>query len=328
MIDKQILRGCIAALAVVSIACGENSGGHDASGVFEAREVTIAAEVPGQVIEMNIEEGQELPIDMVVAKIDCKQLELQRAQINASDLAIVERTTEAQPQLDILREQQKATTAQLSVQREQIKVLERERKRFVKLVAAQAAPTKQLADIEGKIAVLRRQMAATSTQVSISKQQRLSYSAQVALQNRASQSARVPTQARAAQIDDQIQKCTVLNPIAGTVLTKYTEQYEFAVPGKPLYKIADLSTLILRAYITGDQLSSVKLRQSIRVFVDSGPDSFHEMSGTLIWISSKAEFTPKTIQTKTERSNLVYPVKIKVPNDGSLKIGMYAEISL
>ncbi len=308
-------------------ACSDKQSGHDASGVFEARETIIAAEIPGQIVKMPIEEGQTLAAGAVAAEIDCTQLELQKAQIQASDAAITERTTEAKPQLEVLREQQKATEAQLAVQRQQLQVLERERKRFAALVAGKAAPAKQLDDIEGQIAVLQRQMASTQSQVAILRQQRQSYSAQVALQNRATSSERQPTQARIAEIDEQISKCKVVNPIAGTVLTKYAEQYEFATPGKPLYRIADLTNIILRAYITGDQLGSVKLDQPVRVFIDSGADSFRELPGTLVWVSDKAEFTPKTIQTKSERSNLVYAVKIRVPNDGSLKIGMYAEVS-
>ncbi len=313
---------------VVNFACATKQGGHDASGVFEARETIIAAEIAGQIVAMPIEEGQTLAAESIAAEIDCKQLELQRAQISASDVAITERTTEAKPELQILREQEKATAAQVAVQQEQLNVLERERKRFAKLVAAQAAPQKQLEDIEGSIAVLRRQVAATESQMRVTRQKRESYTAQVSQQNRATSSARGPTQAQIAQIDDQIRKCKVRNPMNGTVLAKYAEQYEFATPGKPLYKIADLRTLVLRAYVTADQLGSIKLNQAVRVFIDKGPDAYRELPGTLIWISDKAEFTPKTIQTKNERSNLVYPIKIRVANDdGSAKLGMYAEVS-
>ncbi len=332
-LNNSVGHGFLATLFVTQLitqtmACSSKPSGHDASGVIEAREIIIAAEIPGQILAMPIEEGQHLAAESTAAKIDCKQLELQRAQISASDLAITERTTEAEPQLDILRKQQRANTAQLEVQREQLKVFERERKRFATLVAAQAAPSKQLEDIEGKIAVLQRQMAATSSQIAITRQQRSSYSAQVALQNRATSSARAPIQAQRAQIDDQIRKCTVKNPIDGTVLTKYAEQFEFATPGKPLYKIADLNNLVVRAYVTGDQLGQIKLNQTAQVFIDDGAEAYRELPGTLIWVSEKAEFTPKTIQTKSERSNLVYAVKIRVPNDGTLKIGMYAEVAL
>jgi HlyD family secretion protein len=317
----------LAAALVASAGCATKPDAHDASGVFEAVETIIAAEISGQIVAMPIEEGHTLPVDAIAVEIDCRQLILQREQVRASELAIDERTTEAKPQLEILREEQKATEAQLAVQREQLEVLERERKRFVTLVAAQAAPAKQLSDIEGQIAVLERQMASTKTQLAITKQRGASYQDQVALQNRATESERSPTQARIAAIEDQIGKCKVRNPIAGTVLTKYAEQYEYATPGKPLYRIADLSTITLRAYITGDQLAQVKLNQPVRVFVDAGEKAFRELKGILVWVSDEAEFTPKTIQTKSERSNLVYAVKVRVENDGSLKIGMYAEAS-
>jgi HlyD family secretion protein len=328
MMHAPLTRTLLAAALVALAGCAKKQDGHDASGVFEARETIIAAEIAGQIVAMPIEEGQQLAVDAVAAEIDCQQLILQRDQVRASALAIDERTTEAKPQLEILQAEQKATQAQLAVQSEQLEVLERERARFATLVEQQAAPAKQLTDIEGQIAVLKRQMASTKVQLAITNQRGASYKDQVALQNRATESERSPTQARIASIEDQIKKCKIKNPVAGTVLTKYAEQFEFATPGKPLYRIADLSNILLRAYITGDQLTQVKLNQKVRVFVDAGAQAFRELPGTLVWVSDKAEFTPKTIQTKTERSNLVYAVKIRVKNDGSLKIGMYAEVSL
>lgn len=317
----------LALLLALGAGCASEQGGHDASGVFEARETIIAAQIAGQIVAMPIEEGQTLEKDAVVVEIDCEQLVLQRAQIQASEEAIDQRTTEAEPQLAILGAEQRAIEAQLAVQKEQMAVLERDRERFARLVEANAAPEKQLTDIEGQIAILQRQMASTRSQVAINKQRSASYVAQVALQNRATTSERPPTQARIAEIDDKIEKCKVRNPLAGTVLTKYAEQFEFASPGKPLYRIADLRNMVLRAYVTGDQIATIKLDQPARVFVDAGPSAYREIQGTLVWVSDKAEFTPKTIQTKSERSNLVYAVKIRVPNDGTLKIGMYAEVS-
>jgi HlyD family secretion protein len=326
MNQRTFTIGLLLAGLLANAGCTTKQDGHDASGVFEARETIISAEIAGQIVKMPIEEGQTLPAAAVAVEIDCEQLILQRDQVKASDAAITERTTEAKPQLQILREEQKATEAQLAVQAEQLEVLERERKRFATLVDAQAAPAKQLSDIEGQIAILKRQMALTQGQIAVTRQRSASYKDQVALQNRATESERSPTQARIASIEDQIKKCKVINPIAGTVLSKYAEQFEFATPGKPLYRIADLSDIILRAYITGDQLAQVKLNQKVHVFVDAGASAFRELPGTLVWVSDKAEFTPKTIQTKSERSNLVYAVKIRVKNDGSLKIGMYAEV--
>lgn len=315
------------ALALLAASgCNNDDMTHDASGVFEARETIIAAEIAGQILEMPIEEGQDLDAGAVAAKIDCKQLELKKDQALASDTAITERTAEAEPQLEILAEQRKAVAAQLEVQKQQLAVLRRERERFSKLVAAKAAPAKQLTDIEGQIAVLERQMQSTKRQEAVLKQQQSSYTEQVALQNRATQSERQPLQVQVAQIVDQIAKCNVVNPVAGTVLSKYAEQYEFATPGKPLYRIANLSTVTLRAYITGDQLGQVKLDQPVKVYIDDGPQKFRALDGTLVWVSEKAEFTPKTIQTKDERANLVYATKVDVPNDGTLKIGMYGEV--
>lgn len=319
--------GILALLALLLAACAESGPEHDASGVFEAKETVISAQISGQIVQMPVEEGQVLKKGALAAEIDCKQLILQRAQIRASEEAIGERTTEAAPQLAVLRAEEGATTAQLAVQKEQLEVLERERKRFEKLVEAKAAPAKQLSDIEGQIAVLKRQMASTESQITINKQRRASYSAQVDLQNRATTSERTPTQARVAEIEDKIEKCKVENPLQGIVLTKYAEQFEFATPGKPLYRIADLRSMTLRAYVTGDQLTAIKLNQPVKVFLDDGKKAYRELQGTLVWASDKAEFTPKTIQTKSERSNLVYAVKIQVPNDGTLKIGMYAEVN-
>ena len=317
----------MAVVVAAATGCNAKPAAHDASGVFEAHETIISAETAGQILEMPIEEGQKLDAGAIAARIDCKQLELQKEQVQASNSAINQRTNEAEPQLEILREQRKATESQLAVQREQLEVLERERKRFATLVAAQAAPAKQLTDIEGQISILKQQMISTQRQAAVLKQQQASYTEQVALQNRATTSEHEPLQVRISQIEDQIKKCNVVNPLAGTVLTKYAEQYEFATPGKPLYRIADLDVITLRAYITGDQLGQVKLNQPVKVFIDDGAKAFRELKGTLVWVSDEAEFTPKTIQTKDERSNLVYAAKVHVPNDGTLKIGMYGEVS-
>lgn len=327
-LNQLVLVATVVATTVVAIAgCEKTASMHDASGVFEAQETIIAAEIAGQLQEMPITEGQRLNAGAVAARIDCKQLQLQKEQAQASNSAIGERTTEAKPQLEILRRQRKAVEAQFAVQQEQLTVLEQEKARFTALVAAKAAPARQLTDIAGQIAVLQRQMASTQSQIAVLTQRQASHTEQVALQNRATTSEREPLQVRIAQLDDQITKCSVINPLTGTVLAKYAEQYEFATPGKPLYRIADLSQITLRAYITGNQLGQIKLNQPVKVFVDDGPDAFRELEGTLAWVSDKAEFTPKTIQTKDERSNLVYAIKIRVPNDGSLKIGMYGEVT-
>lgn len=209
-----------------------------------------------------------------------------------------------------------------------MRLLERERKRVDNLVKAEAVPSKQLDDVEGQIDILKKQIETTESQLTVFNQQIKSQIQQVSIQNRGVLSERKPLQERIAQMDDQLRRCNITNPFEGTVLVKYAAADEITAMGKPLYKIADLSTLTLRAYITGDQLAKVKLNQVVKVFVDNGKDDYKEVNGTVTWISGKAEFTPKTIQTKDERANLVYATKIKVKNDGYLKIGMYGEVKL
>jgi HlyD family secretion protein len=196
-----------------------------------------------------------------------------------------------------------------------------ERDRTERLVKADAATGKQLDDLNAQVDVLQKQMDVTQQQIAVQR-------SNIATQNRSILSESAPLQKQAAQVEEQISKARVVNPVSGTVITKYAEQGEVTAPGKALYKIANLSTLTLRAYITGAQLSQLKLGQQVKVLVDNGADQYRTYSGTIYWISDKAEFTPKTIQTKEERANLVYAVKVRVKNDGYLKIGMYGEVQL
>jgi HlyD family secretion protein len=183
-----------------------------------------------------------------------------------------------------------------------------------------AATAKQLDDIDAQIDVVKKQMSVTQQQINVQKNN-------VGTQNRGILSQGKPLEKKAAQIQDLLNKSNITNPINGTVITKYAEEGEMVSPGKAIYKIADLSVLTLRAYITGSQLSQVKLGQQVTVLVDDGAKKNKEFPGTITWISDKAEFTPKTIQTKDERANLVYAMKVKVRNDGYLKIGMYGEVA-
>jgi HlyD family secretion protein len=210
---------------------------------------------------------------------------------------------------------------QLAVQQSQLRTLERERTRTSNLVQADAATGKQLDDINAQIDVLQKQIRVTQQQIKVQQ-------SNVGTQNRGILSEANPLEKRVAQLNDQLAKATIVNPVAGTVLTKYAETGEYTAPGKALYKIADLSWLTLRAYISGSQLSQIKLNQPVKVFVDQGAEEYKTLTGTITWISDKAEFTPKTIQTKEERANLVYAVKVRVKNDGYLKIGMYGEVAL
>jgi HlyD family secretion protein len=254
-------------------------------------------------------------------------LELQKAQIEASQGALNLRTNDAAPQIAVLETQITAQKNQIAVLSQQLKVAERERNRVSNLVKAEAAPSKQLDDANGQIDVLNKQIEAAQSQIGVLQQQIKTQKEMVAIQNRAILSEQNPTSKRIAQVADQLSRTNILNPTAGTVLVKYAEKGEMAVAGKALYKIGNLQVMTLRAYLSGADLSRVKVGQTVKVMVDNGAKDYKELQGTVSWISDKAEFTPKTIQTKDERANLVYAMKIKVKNDGYLKIGQYGEVS-
>lgn len=316
-------------LILLVAACGNGEKAYDATGLFEATEVVISAESSGKLLRLTVNEGDTVKEGQVVGQIDCKNIDLQKAQAEASMSALRQKTGDAAPQVAVLKEQIQAQQQVVNVQREQLRVLEKEVARLQKLVKAEAATRKQLDDAEGQAAVLGQQIAAAEAQLQVLKQQIRSQEAAVAIQNRAVLSETEPMSDRVAQISDLLARCTVTNPFEGTVLVKYAEADEVVGAGKALYKLADLRVMSLRAYVTGDQLAQVKLNQAVRVFVDDGNGGFRAYPGTVSFISGKAEFTPKTIQTKAERANLVYAVKVSVPNtDGLLKIGMYGELSL
>ncbi|WP_439882710.1 HlyD family secretion protein [Pontibacter sp. MBLB2868] len=294
-------------------ACGNKEPEFDATGTFEADEVIVSSELAGRIDSFTVEEGQQLPAGKVVGVIDAENLALQKEQVEESINALEEKTLDVQPQVRLLQDQ-------LKVQQSQLVTLQRERERTKNLIAADAATTKQLDDINAQIDVLNGQMQVTQQQIQV---QRTS----VSTQNRSVLSESKPLQKRVAQLEEQLGKATITNPVSGTVLTTYAEEGEVTAAGKALYKIADLSTITLRAYITGEQLPEVRLGEQVTVLVDQG-DDYKRLPGTITWISDKAEFTPKTIQTKDERANLVYAMKVKVKNDGYLKIGMYGEVVL
>jgi HlyD family secretion protein len=312
--------------SAIFFACGNPKNDYDATGIFEAREVIISAEASGVLQKFNVSEGQTLAAGQEVGNIDCTQLGLQKDQIVASERALDLRQTESAPQNRVLQEQISLQQSQIATQREQLRVAKVEQDRMQKLVAAKAAPAKQLDDVNGQIAVLEKQIASAQVQVKVLQQQIQSQDQSAAIANRGILSEKQPLNVRKAQLDDQIRRCTVINPFKGTVLSTYAEAFEMAAPGKPLYKVANLDTLTLRAYILGEQLPLIKIGQAVTVQVSQGDGSVKPYAGMLTWISDKAEFTPKTIQTRDERANLVYAVKIATPNDGFLKIGMYAEV--
>jgi HlyD family secretion protein len=302
-------------LVLVSIffhACTGNGKNYDASGTFESDEVIVSSAQTGKIQIFNVQEGDTISQNKIVGSVDAENIALQKQQVEASIQALEEKTMDPSEQIKLLRDQ-------LEVQRAQLANLEYERIRIENLLKQDAATGKQLDDINAQIDVVKKQMDVTQQQINVQR-------SNVATQNRGILSESKPMQKRVEQLDDQLLKANIINPINGTVITKYAEAGEMTSVGKALYKIADLTIMTLRAYITGNQLSKIKLGQHVKVFVDNGEDKYKEYPGTITWVSDKAEFTPKTIQTKDERANLVYAIKVKVKNDGYLKIGMYGEV--
>ncbi|MCX7987335.1 MAG: HlyD family efflux transporter periplasmic adaptor subunit [Bacteroidales bacterium] len=275
-------------------SCKPKRSETDAYGNFESIEIMVSSEIQGKIIDFPIEEGQLLKKDEIAGYLDSVSLYYRKQQLVAQVQAAEARLFQV--------------ADQISVQEEQMDVLDSEIKRIEGLVEEDAAPAKQLDDLKNQKRILRRQIRATERQKSTISSEIRSLLYQV------------------AQVQDQLQKCAIKNPIEGTVLEKYAEVGELAIPGKPLYKIADLSVLRLKAYVSGKQLSEIKLGQKVKVYVDDKKEKERSYNGVITWIASEAEFTPKIIQTKEERVNLVYAIKIDVKNDGFLKIGMPAEV--
>ena len=297
---------------LILTACNRKGNKFDATGTFEADEVIVSASANGKILSLNINEGSRIAKDSVVGLVDPTDLSLQKQQVQASIAALNEKTSDATPQIKMLQDQ-------LNVQQTQLDNLLHERARIENLLKEDAATKKQLDDINFQIESAKKQMNVTQQQINVQRNN-------VATQNRGILSEGKPLQKRAQQLQEQLDRTNIRNPVDGTVITKYAETGEITSNGKPLYKIADLSTLNLRAYVTGDQLPQIKLGQRVTVFVDSGAKNYRKLAGTITWVSDKAEFTPKTIQTKDERANLVYAMKVRVKNDGYLKIGMYGEV--
>lgn len=301
--------------AVAFTACQDSNHKADAYGNFEADELIVSAEASGKLLAFSIEEGQMLKAGDVTGAIDSAQLVLKREQLQASIRAVAAKSPAISAQLAVFEKQ-------LASVRQQLATLDREKRRVENLLKNDAATPKQLDDINAQIEAAQRQMDVVLEQKSASH-------SSLSTQKGGLLAEILPLQKQIAQLDDQLAKCRIVNPLDGTVLAKYAEAGEVTAFGKPLYKIADLNTMTLRAYVAGDQLSAVKVGQQVKVFVDAEGGTQRELSGKITWISPKAEFTPKVIQTKDERVNLVYAVKISVANpDGILKIGMPAEVEL
>lgn len=280
-------------LAMFIISCNKNNEKADAYGNFEATEITVSSESNGKIEFLNLEEGDVVEKGKTVGLIDTLQLYYTKMQLIASQKTVSSKSGNVLSQKQVLQEQLK--TAKI------------EQTRIKNMFSENAATKRQVDEINGKVKVIEEQIKGVGTQNAPIKNEANSFSVQI------------------EKINDQIKKCNLVNPIKGTVLTKYTEPNEVTTFGKPLYKIANLEEMNLRVYISETQLSSIKIGQQVKVKIDDFEQT-KEYIGNIIWISSQAEFTPKIIQTKEERANLVYAVKIRVKNDGSLKIGMPAEI--
>lgn len=314
------------ATVLLLFSCNNSEENYDASGTFEADEILVTAKANGTILQLNVEEGQQLSSDEKVGEIDPKNIELQKEQVLASIDAIAQKTNSALPQIQVLQSQISGQSANVSILQEQLQNAIRERNRTANLVAKDAATKKQLDDANGQIKVIQKQISAAQSQLRTLQQQISTTKENVSIQNRAILSERKPTQKKVEQIDEQLKNNSIESPISGMVLTKYLNEGEFATVGKPIFKMASLDVMTLKTYITGDQLPQVKIGQKVTVLIDAGDGKTKEIPGTVYWISSKAEFTPKTIQTKNERANLVYAAKIHVKNDGFLKIGMYGDV--
>lgn len=280
-------------------ACGNRLSDYDATGTFEATEVIVSAEASGKILQLKVEEGTRLKVGEEVGRVDTVQLYLKKLQLEAN--------------MKSVESQRPDLAKQIAATKQQIATAQREKRRVENLLAAGAANQKQLDDWEAQVALLERQLVAQESSLRNSTNSLTEQGNSVAIQ--------------IAQVDDQLNKCHILSPIDGTVLAKYAEAGELATVGKPLFKVGELDRMYLRAYITSEQLSSLKLGDEVRVYADYGNSERKEYSGVLTWISDRSEFTPKTILTKNERANLVYAVKIAIKNDGLLKIGMYGGVT-
>ena len=280
-------------------ACGGKEKEYDATGTFEATEVTVAAEQSGALMYFDVTEGDELNLAQEVGLIDTTQIWLKIQQAGATKA--------------VYQSQKPNREAQIAATRQQLAKAKQDQQRYRELVADGASPRKMLDDATNQVKVLQKQLDA---QIS-------SLNTQLSTLN--SQLSTVDVQVD--QLRDQLRKCHISAPIKGTVLEKYVERGEFVATGKPLFKMADTENMFIRAYVTSAQLEDIKVGQQAKVFADYGDGQKKEYEGTVNWISSKSEFTPKTILTDDERADLVYALKVAIKNDGYVKIGMYGEVS-
>ncbi len=285
-------------LSLALAACGDKEVEYDASGIFETTEIIVSAQTAGELTALTAEEGRTVEAGEKLGCVDTVQLALKKRQLSASLTATDSKRLDRKRQVAALRQQ--------------IDNLQREKARFSELLKADAATEKQVDELDYQIAILQRQLEATEEQINSSNSSLDGQSSGI--------------EAQLAQVEDQIRKSVAASPIKGTILAKYAEPGEYVVPGKPLFKVADISRMKLRAYLTADQFTTLKIGQKVTVYADQGKTDRKAYEGTVVWIADEAEFTPKTIQTREERANLVYAVKIAVSNDGLIKRGMYGDV--
>ena len=287
-----------AGLAVLA-SCGSNEKEYDATGTFEATEVTVAAEQSGALIKFNVNEGDEIALGKEVGLVDTTQIWLKIQQAGATK--------------EVYQSQKPDMEAQIATSRQQLAKARQDQQRYKELVADGAAPSKMLDDATNQVQVLQKQLDAQISSLSTN--------------TNALNKQMAATDVQVSQLMDQLQKCHITTPIKGTVLEKYVEKGEFVAVGKPLFKMADTEQMFIRAYVTSAQLKDIKVGKKAKVFADYGDGQKKEYEGTVSWISSRSEFTPKTILTDDERADLVYALKVAFKNDGYVKIGMYGEVS-
>jgi HlyD family secretion protein len=279
--------------AIILAGCKNNSDNADAFGNFEATEVTISAETNGRILQLNVQEGKLIEKGTVIGLIDTTIFHLQKSEIEAGMKSVITRINSINSQNDIFNQQIENLNVNIS--------------RIEKMLKDEAATQKQYDDLTGQVAVLRKQIAANNTQ-------KTSVAAELTVY-----------ESRKATVNEQINRCIIKSPLRGTVIEKYSEEGEITAAGKPLVKIADLSIIKLKVFVSGAQIGKIKTGQTCTVRIDNGEKGFSSFTGSISYISEKAEFTPKIIQTKEERVVLVYAVNIDVSNDGTLKSGMPGE---
>lgn len=285
-------------ISILICSCGNKNNKFDASGTFESNEVIVSSEIMGKILNLNIDEGDKINKNQMVGIIDSVQLHLKKMQLIKNMQSVKSRSPKVSTQLAILKEELKKQT--------------KEKNRLLRLAKLNAASEKQVDDIKASVLILKSKIKALKSTLNNNVNSINAQSSAIEIQ--------------IAQIEDQISKCYIKSPINGSVLAKYAQEGEFATMGKPLFKIANIDDVFLKAYVNSGQLLNLKLGQNVKVFANFGGDKQKEYKGVISWISNKSEFTPKSIQTRDERENLVYAIKVKINNDGYIKLGMYGEV--